>query len=195
MTILLSASPCNILSTLLFLVKSKTGLFRWIVIALIQSWAILCPALDIDSVIRLRCLIFLRRDTVEVVNVIIITVIRVAHIILIQYAISLKETIRTVIIGAEKVLPEGSEYLDMSLLSLVADTIMVCSNTNDWDWQVMSPLMIPGLFPHKDYVTKNDLVLWAQSNNFPLDDTYSCTSGNEECFLCKNCMAKKRIIQ
>ena len=54
--------------------------------------------------------------------------------------------------------------------------IMVCSNTNDWDWQVMSLLMIPGLFPHKDYVTKNDLVLWAQSNNFPLDDTYSCTS-------------------
>jgi hypothetical protein len=113
----------------------------------------------------------------------------------VQYATSLKETIRTVIIGAEKVLPEGSEYPDMSLLSLVADTIMVCSNTNDWDWQVMSPLMIPGLFPHKDYVTKNDLVLWAQSNNFPLDDTYSCTSGNEECFLCKSCMAKKRIIQ
>ena len=50
-------------------------------------------------------------------------------------------------------LPEGSEYPDMSLLSLVADTIMVCSNTN------------------------------------------SCTSGNEECFLCKSCMAKKRIIQ
>lgn len=99
------------------------------------------------------------------------------------------------IIGAEKVLPEGSEYPDMSLLSLVADTIMVCSNTNDWDWQVMSPLMIPGLFPYKDYVTKNDLVLWAQSNNFPLDDTYSCTSGNEECFLCKSRMAKKRIIQ
>ena len=57
------------------------------------------------------------------------------------------------IIGAEKVLPEGSEYPDMSLLSLVADTIMVCSNTNDWDWQVMSPLMISGLFPHKDYVS------------------------------------------
>ena len=57
------------------------------------------------------------------------------------------------IIGAEKVLPEGSEYPDMSLLSLVADTIMVCSNTN------------------------------------------SCTSGNEEYFLCKSCMAKKRIIQ
>ena len=72
------------------------------------------------------------------------------------------------IIGAEKVLPEGSEYPDMSLLSLVADTIMVCSNTNDWDWQVMSPLMISGLFPHKDYVTKNNLVLWVQSNNFPI---------------------------
>lgn len=125
--------------------------------ALIQSWAILCPALDIDSVIRLRCLLFLRRDTVEVVNVIIITMIRVAHIMLIslaiQYATSLKETIRTVIIGAEKVLPEGSEYPDMSLLSFIADTIMVCFNTN------------------------------------------SCTSGNEECFLCKSCMAKKRIIQ
>ncbi len=38
------------------------------------------------------------------------------------------------IIGAEKVLPEGSEYPDMSLLSLVADTIMACSNTNDWDY-------------------------------------------------------------
>lgn len=117
----------------------------------------MCPALDIDSVIRLRCLLFLRRDTVEVVNVIIITMIRVAHIMLIslaiQYATSLKETIRTVIIGAEKVLPEGSEYPDMSLLSFIADTIMVCSNT------------------------------------------YSCTSGNEECFLCKSCMAKKRIIQ
>jgi len=58
-----------------------------------------------------------------------------------------------VIIGAEKVLSEWSEYPDMSLLSLVADTIMVCSNT------------------------------------------YSCTSGNEEYFLCKSCMAKKRIIQ
>ena len=34
------------------------------------------------------------------------------------------------IIGAEKVIPEGSEYPDMSLSSLVADTIMVCSNTN-----------------------------------------------------------------
>ena len=95
------------------------------------------------------------------------------------------------IIGAEKVLPEGSEYPDMSLLSLVADTIMVCSNTNDWDWQVMSPLMIPGLFPHKDYVTKNDLVLWAQSNNFPLDDTYSCTSGNEECFYARAAWQRK----
>ena len=118
----------------------------------------LCPALDINSVIRLRCLLFLRRDTVEVVNVIIITMIRVAHIMLIslavQYATSLKETIRTVIIGAEKVLPGGGRNNpDMSLLSLVADTIMVCSNT------------------------------------------YSCTSGNEECFLCKSCMAKKRIIQ
>jgi len=50
-------------------------------------------------------------------------------------------------------LTEGSEYPDMSLSSLVTDTIMVCSNTN------------------------------------------SCTSGNEECFLCKSCMAKKRIIQ
>ncbi len=48
----------------------------------------------------------------------------------VQYATSLKETIRTVIIGAEKVIPEGSEYPDMSLSSLVADTIMVCSNTN-----------------------------------------------------------------
>ena len=156
----------------------------------------LCPALDINSVIRLRCLLFLRRDTVEVVNVIIITMIRVAHIMLIslavQYATSLKETIRTVIIGAEKVLPEGSEYPDMSLLSLVADTIMVCSNTNDWDWQVMSPLMISGLFPHKDYVTKNNLVLWVQSNNFPLDDTNSCTSGNEECFFMQELHGKEK---
>ena len=97
------------------------------------------------------------------------------------------------IIGAEKVLPEGSEYPDMSLLSLVADTIMVCSNTNDWDWQVMSPLMISGLFPHKDYVTKNNLVLWVQSNNFPILIPVLVVMKNV--FLCKSCMAKKRIIQ
>lgn len=113
----------------------------------------------------------------------------------VQYACSLHDSIRTIILGAEKVLPEGGEYPDMSLQSLFANSLAICSNLDQWNWQVMSPLLIAGLVPGKSYLTKKDLVDWANENQFPIDYTYSCTSGNEECLQCRSCKARSEIIK
>lgn len=115
--------------------------------------------------------------------------------IAVQHAVTLNDEISTVIVCVEKVIPEGAEYPDMSLQTFLANSIMVCSNLGDWKWQIMSPLLIPGLVADTDYITKQDLVKWGQDYEFPLGKTYSCTRGGQPCGACRSCRSREKVLK
>ena len=112
-----------------------------------------------------------------------------------QYAMSLREEVRTIVLGAEGLRQGDAGYPDMRLSSLLANTVALCENIDDWSWQVMSPLLIPGLLAGEDYVTKEGLACWARDNNFPIRETYSCTTGNSACRVCKSCKSREKVIK
>ena len=62
-----------------------------------------------------------------------------------------------------------------SLVALRAETLLVCLDTDDWDWQVTSPFVDPRLGPQQ---RKSQLIRWAAERGLPLGLTRSCVGGS-----------------
>jgi 7-cyano-7-deazaguanine synthase in queuosine biosynthesis len=105
----------------------------------------------------------------------------------VQYAISLSDQgvpIRTVVVGsiASDHFP-GSRPGD-----LIVNTLYVCTNLDEWQWQIVSPYFQPGLLKGKERMTKYDLIQWGITHSFPFEITRTCTADSAQaCGICSAC--------
>ncbi|MBN1168554.1 7-cyano-7-deazaguanine synthase [Candidatus Woesebacteria bacterium] len=110
----------------------------------------------------------------------------------VQYAISLfskKCEIKTVFCAQ---VPDDP-FPHSTLTSLRANTVNVCENLGEWDWQVTSPNMDPLL--SEDY-GKTEMIRWCSKNNIPLDKTRSCYSEKPmHCGVCLTCTRRKEAFK
>lgn len=108
-----------------------------------------------------------------------------------QYGTMLSDSgkkVRTVLAGS--VVSDffaGSRSVDLRI-----NTLYTCSNLDEWDWQISSPMLEGGLLEGKEHLEKVDLIRWGVENKFPFEITRTCTRGRKiACETCEEC--KERI--
>lgn len=110
----------------------------------------------------------------------------------VQYAISLLSDgnkIKTVFCAQ---VPDDP-FPHSTLTSLRINTVNVCENLGEWDWQITSPNMDPLL--SKNY-GKIEMIKWSAKNSIPLERTRSCyTSNAKHCGVCLTCSRRKRAFE
>lgn len=110
----------------------------------------------------------------------------------VQYAISLLSSgykIKTIFCAQ---VPDDP-FPHSTLVSLRINTINVCENLNEWDWQITSPNMDPLL--SKNY-GKIEMIGWSAKNGIPLERTRSCyTSKVKHCGVCLTCLRRKKAFK
>lgn len=110
----------------------------------------------------------------------------------VQYAISLLSgghKVKTVLCAQ---LP-GDPFPHSTLTSLRINTVNVCENLGDWEWQITSPNMDPLL--SRNY-GKIEMIKWSAKNNIPLEMTRSCyTSKVMHCGTCLACLRRKEAFK
>lgn len=80
----------------------------------------------------------------------------------------------------------GSRQIDLQL-----NTLTVCQNLEEWQWQILSPFHMD-LLNNVKPLKKIDLIKWGSKNKFPFELTRTCTrSGKIACGECNEC--KERI--
>ncbi len=113
----------------------------------------------------------------------------------VQLAVSLslqqKSNIKTIFCGALN----NDLSIDNTLSCLRADTISVCENLNDWQWQISSPNSDP--YISKKLYDKSSLIKWSNKHHLSLSETVSCCFANkstnyQNCGKCKYC--QQRIV-
>ncbi len=116
----------------------------------------------------------------------------VIQMIGVQYAISLlssNHVIKTVLCAQ---VPDDP-FPHSTLASLRANTVNVCENLNEWDWQITSPNMDPLL--DQGY-GKTEMIKWSFGKNLPLEKTRSCyTSKAKHCGTCLTCRRRKEAFK
>jgi len=109
----------------------------------------------------------------------------------VQYAISLLSNghkIETVLCAQ---IPDDP-FPHSTLTSLRINSVNVCENLGEWDWQITSPNMDPLL--GKDY-GKIEMIKWSAKNGIPLEKTRSCYTSNENhCGTCLTCLRRKKAF-
>ncbi len=72
-------------------------------------------------------------------------------------------------------------------------TLMACIDSDDWGWQVTSPLIEPTIWGG---VNKADAILYAKENGIPLDKTFTCTQqSNVQCGICPECRCRMEAFE
>ena len=109
----------------------------------------------------------------------------------VQYGVSLNDQVvklDTVLVGSV-----ASDYFPGSRdVDLLLNTLHVCTNMEEWNWQILSPFLQKGLLKGKQKIIKIDLIKWGYKNNFPFELTRTCTSENAiPCGKCSEC--KERL--
>jgi 7-cyano-7-deazaguanine synthase in queuosine biosynthesis len=81
-----------------------------------------------------------------------------------------------------------------SLTSIRSQNITMCTITGDWDWQFIS---IPIERELGNYYGKSEIVKFAHNCGIPLEQTRSCTGGQEiQCGLCTMaCMDRRKAFK
>lgn len=110
----------------------------------------------------------------------------------VQYAISLLSSghkIKTVLCAQ---VPDDP-FPHSTLTSLRINTVNVCENLGEWDWQITSPNMDPLL--SKNF-GKIEMIKWSAKNGIPLERTRSCyTSSVKHCGVCLTCSRRKEAFK
>lgn len=107
----------------------------------------------------------------------------------VQYAVHLNDSqgknIKTVMAGS--VLDDGFPHNFIEFFRL--QTMLVCHDLNDIQWQVLSPFIDSYLTKIPGY--KRDMIAWANEHDVPLDLTRTCTRGGElSCGECGECIPR-----
>lgn len=98
------------------------------------------------------------------------------------------KTILTGSVGDDTCCPE------LYILSLRSQTLNVCINLGDWNWQVTSPLI--DLELTDKIIFKKDLILWAKEKRIPLDRTRTCVSDSDIADgTCCECKRRRKAFQ
>lgn len=110
----------------------------------------------------------------------------------VQYAISLLSSghkIKTVFCAQ---VPDDP-FPHSTLVSLRINTVNVCENLGEWDWQITSPNMDSVLCENYG---KMEMIIWSAKNGIPLDRTRSCyTSNLKHCGTCLTCLRRKEAFK
>lgn len=101
------------------------------------------------------------------------------------------ENIRTIFTGS---VGDDTTCPELSILSLRSQTLNVCINLGDWNWQITSPLI--DLELTNKTIFKRDLILWAKENQIPLDKTRTCVSNTEIADgTCNECKRRLKVFR
>lgn len=114
----------------------------------------------------------------------------------VQYAFSLScllnMNIRTIFNGAIT----DDTYAHSQLAAFRSNTINVCENMGDWEWQITGPNI--DLCFDKYLFGKKEEIEWGKAHNIPMEKTFTCISPieqNGEFIHCGKCFACKRRIE
>lgn len=101
------------------------------------------------------------------------------------------ENIKTIFTGS---VGDDTTCPELSILSLRSQTLNVCINLGDWNWQITSPLIDLELTPKTIY--KKDLILWAKEKKIPLNKTRTCVSDTEIADgICNECKRRLKVFR
>jgi len=111
----------------------------------------------------------------------------------VQQAVALQAgeglAIHTIITGAIA----DDPFPHTSLVSLRAETLLVCLDTEDWDWQITSPFVDPLLGPPR---SKSQIIRWAVERELPLAHTRTCIGdGPEPDGTCAECRWRRAAFR
>lgn len=100
--------------------------------------------------------------------------------------------IRTIFNGAIT----DDTYAHSQLAAFRSNTINVCENMGDWEWQITGPNI--DLCFDKYLFGKKEEIEWGKAHNIPMEKTFTCISPieqNGEFIHCGKCFACKRRIE
>lgn len=101
------------------------------------------------------------------------------------------ENIRTILTGS---VGDDTTCPELSILSLRSQTLNVCINLGDWNWQITSPLIDLELTPK--IIFKKDLILWARKKGISLNKTRTCVSDSEiSDGTCSECKRRLKVFK
>ena len=101
------------------------------------------------------------------------------------------ENVRTVLTGS---VGDDTTCPELSILSLRSQTLNVCINLGDWNWQITSPLIDLELTPKT--IFKRDLILWAREKGISLSKTRTCVSDSEiSDGTCNECRRRLKVFR
>lgn len=107
----------------------------------------------------------------------------------IQYAVSLKKRIKTIFTA----MTPDETFPHCGILALRLQTLLACVDTEDWGWQITSPLTEPMIGRQ---LSKKDLILWAAKYDIPLEKTRTCISAKKiPDGICPECLWRKRAFK
>lgn len=100
--------------------------------------------------------------------------------------------IRTIFNGAIT----DDTYAHSQLAAFRSNTINVCENMGDWEWQITGTNIDPCF--DKYLFGKKEEIEWEKAHNIPMEKTFTCISPieqNGEFIHCGKCFACKRRIE
>lgn len=101
------------------------------------------------------------------------------------------ENVRTILTGS---VGDDTTCPELSILSLRSQTLNVCINLGDWNWQITSPLIDLELTPKT--IFKRDLILWAKEKEISLSKTRTCVSEGEiSDGTCNECIRRLKVFR
>ena len=101
------------------------------------------------------------------------------------------ENVRTILTGS---VGDDTTCPELSILSLRSQTLNVCINLGDWNWQITSPLIDLELTPK--ILFKRDLILWAKEKGISLSKTRTCVSDSEiSDGTCNECKRRLKVFR
>jgi len=111
----------------------------------------------------------------------------------VQYAVAVtakeKLTVHTVMTATSP----DDHFSHNSLGAARVMTLMACIDSDDWSWQVTSPLIEPGVW---GTMNKASAILYALKNDIPLDKTYTCTQKSDtQCGVCPECICRMEAFK
>ncbi len=101
------------------------------------------------------------------------------------------ESVRTILTGS---VGDDTTCPELSILSLRSQTLNVCINLGDWNWQITSPLI--DLELTDKVIFKKDLILWAKEKKIPLSKTRTCVSDSDIADgTCSECKRRLKVFR